>query len=102
MAISKNATIRVGLCKDHSSARKRDLIITCALVLLSFACFYLAAVAEDVNLLLVGVVMLLGAAIYGVVKTRVVAPQKIDDHFVWLNGVNANYLEEFPEWRGAV
>lgn len=101
MVISKSATVNVGLCKDHASARKRDLVITWALVLLSFACFYLAAVAEDVNLLLVGVVMLLGSAIYGVVKTRVVAPQKIDDHFVWLSGVNGNYLDEFPEWRGA-
>jgi hypothetical protein len=76
-------------------------VITWALVLLSFACFYLAAVAEDENLRLEGVVLLLGSAIYGVVKTRVVAPQKIDDHFVWLSGVNGNYLDEFPEWRGA-
>jgi len=45
--------------------------------------------------------LFLGAVIYGVVKTRVVAPQKIDDHYVWLTGLNAKYLEQFPEWHAA-
>jgi len=28
-----------------------------------------------------------------------VAPQKIEDHYVWLTCLNANYLEQFPEWH---
>ena len=48
---------------------------------------------------LANVADLLGAASYGIVKARVVAPQKIDDQYVWLTGINANYLQQFPEWR---
>ena len=101
LVLSKTATINVGLCETHAAARKRDIIITCLLVLLSFGSFYFAATAEEMSLLFVGLVLLLGAVIYGNVKARVVAPQKIDDHYVWLTGVNANYLDQFPEWRTA-
>jgi len=101
LVLSKRATINVGLCETHAAARKRDILITWMLVLLSFASFYFAAATEEMSLLLVGLALFLGAVIYGVVKTRVVAPQKIDDHYVWLTGLNANYLEQFPEWRPA-
>jgi hypothetical protein len=89
----------VGLCETHAAARKRDVVITWMLVLLSFASFYFAAAAEEMSLLFVGLALFLGGVIYGIVKARVVAPQKIDDHYVWLTGLNANYLEQFPEWR---
>ena len=97
MVLSKSATIHVGLCETHAAARRRDILITWLLVLLSFGCFYLSATLTDMTYLLVGVVVLLGAVIYGTVRVRVVAPQKIDDHYVWLTGVNTNYLKEFPE-----
>ena len=97
LVLSKSATIHVGLCETHAAARTRDILITWALVLLSFALFYFAASAEEITLMLVGLVVFLGAVIYGVVKGRVVVPQKIDDHYVWLNGINADYLSQFPE-----
>jgi hypothetical protein len=97
MVLSKSATIHVGLCETHAAARRRDIVITWLLVLLSFGSFYLAATVEDITFLLIGIVVLLGAVIFGNIRARVVAPRKIDDHYVWLNGVNANYLEEFPE-----
>lgn len=99
LVLSKSATINVGLCESHASARKRDILITWMLVLLSFASFFFAVVAEQALLFFIGLALFLGAVIYGIVKTRVVVPKKIDDHYVWLTGVNANYLQEFPEWR---
>jgi len=101
MVLSKTATIHVGLCETHAASRKRDIIVTWVIVLLSFACFYFAATTEEMALLFAGLILLFGAIIYGVVRTRVVAPQKIDDHYVWLTGINAHYLEEFPEWVAA-
>ena len=77
------------------------MLITCLLVLLSFGCFFLAAAAEEMSFVLVGIFVLLGAIIYGIVRARVVAPQKIDDHYVWLAGVDDSYLNQFPEWRAA-
>jgi hypothetical protein len=97
LVVSKTATVHVGLCETHVAARKRDILITWLLVLLSFASFYLAVKTDEMTLLLVGVAIFLGGVIYGIVKARVVAPQKIDDHYVWLTGINTNYLQQFPE-----
>jgi hypothetical protein len=101
LVLSKSATIHVGLCETHAAARRRDILITWVLILLSFGLFYFAASAEEITLLFVGLVLFLGAVIYGVVKGRVIVPQKIDDHYVWLTGVNADYLSQFPEWLAA-
>ena len=95
--LSKSATIHVGLCETHAAARKRDILITWFLVLLSFASFYLFGAMEDMTFLVVGLLVLLVGVSYGIIRTRVVAPQKIDDHYVWLTGVNSNYLQQFPE-----
>jgi hypothetical protein len=61
-----------------------------------------AGFLEDGTLALLGVVLLLACAIYGIVTLRVVVPNKIDNYFIWLKGIDANYLQQFPEWRGQV
>ena len=101
LVLSKSATIHIGLCETHAATRKRDMLITCVLVLLSFGSFYLAAAADEMTFLFVGVFILLGAIIYGIVRARMVAPHRIDDHYVWLAGVDDDYLMQFPEWRAA-
>ena len=100
LVLSKHATINVGLCETHSAARKRDIIITSTVALLCFASFYFAVSVDEPSLFVVGVLLLLGATIYGIVKVKVVAPKKIDDHYVWLTGVNGDYLKQFPQWPG--
>ena len=47
LVLSKSATIHVGLCENHLAARKRDIIITCFLVLVSVASFYFAVVTYE-------------------------------------------------------
>lgn len=99
MVLSKTATINVGLCDTHSAARKRDILITWMLVLLSLGSFYFAVAAEETSLFLVGLLLFFGGVIYGIVRARVVAPKRIDSHYVWLTGVNDKYLQQFPEWN---
>ena len=74
------------------------MLITCVLVLLSFGSFFLAAAAKEMSYLFVGMFVLLGPMIYGIGTTRVVAPQRIDDHYVWVTGIDDDYLKQFPEW----
>lgn len=102
MVLSKTATIYVGLCETHVAARKRDMLIAWVLVLLSFVIFYFAVTADTMGWFLVTVVLLSTGILYGALKTRVVAPQKIDDHYVYLTGINPNYLEQFPERHAAM
>lgn len=100
LVVRKTAIVTVGLCEEHSSARRQNIWITCLLVFLSVASFALAMLMEEGLLAAGGSAFLLAAAIYGGVTLRIVAPTKIDNYFVWMKGVNQNYLQQFPEWHG--
>lgn len=102
LVLRKTATVNVGLCEEHLSTRRRNLAITWVLGLAGALCFPLAAMLDDATPVLIGLLLLLATAIYGIVTLRVVVPTRIDDHFVWLKGVNPIYLQEFPHWHGRV
>ena len=101
MVVRKTATVDVGLCKEHLESRRLSLIITLLLALVSIASFVAAVQFESGGLFLAAIGLVLAAVIYGIVTLRVVVPTKIDEHLVWLKGINPDYLQEFPEWQGA-
>jgi hypothetical protein len=100
MVVRKAATIEIGLCDEHLSKRRRDLRITIGLVVAGLIGLGLAIGFSDGTYLLLGFLGLIAALIYGIVAVRVVAPSRIDDRFVWLSGINKNYLNELPVWPG--
>ncbi len=100
MILRKSATVEIGLCDEHQAKRRRDVWITIALVIVGVLGVVLAMGFEDLMYLLIGFVALFAALIYGIAVARVVAPAKIDDRFVWLTGVNKQYLNELPQWPG--
>lgn len=100
MVLRKSASIEIGLCHEHLAKRRRDLWITIGLLVVGLIGLGLAIGFADVTYLLVGFLALIGALIYGIVAVRVVAPAKIDERFVWLSGVNKQYLNELPQWPG--
>jgi len=100
MIIRKTATVEIGLCDEHLAKRRRSLRITIALLVAGLIGLALAIGFSDGTYLLLGCLGVIAALIYGIVAVRVVAPAKIDDQFVWLSGVNKNYLNELPAWPG--
>jgi hypothetical protein len=98
--VRKSATVNVGLCEEHSSARRRNILITWAIGFTAVASFVAAGLFEEMTFALLGMFLLFACAIYGIVTLRVVVPTRIDNYFVWLKGINAGYLQQFPEWRG--
>ena len=100
MIVRKTATVEVGLCQEHMAKRRRNVFITLALILLGVSGFVLTVIVGDNNFLLAGIFLILAGIIYGVVALRIVTPARIDDRFVWLNGVNKDYLNELPQWPG--
>ncbi|HKO61445.1 MAG TPA: hypothetical protein VJV03_09815 [Pyrinomonadaceae bacterium] len=101
LIVRKSATIEIGLCDEHQAKRRRNVLITTALGIVGLFGFVLAAGFDDGIYLLIGFVALIATLIYGIAVARVVAPAKIDDRFVWLTGVNKQYLSELPQWPGA-
>src|SRR5690349_14738678 len=82
MVVRKTATINIGLCEEHLSSRRRNILITWGLGFGCVASFVGASVLEDMRLVLLGIGLLFGCAIYGIVTLRVVVPSKIDDYVV--------------------
>ncbi len=100
MIVGKRAVIEVGLCEEHSSRRRKAIAVTWGLVLAGVALFFGAAFYESGPVVFLGVLLLLAAAIYGSIAVPVSRTQRIDKEFVWLKGVNEEFLDSLPEWRG--
>lgn len=101
LVLRKSATVEVGLCEKHMAKRRQNVWITWLLLGLGVAGFVLAIVAEDGTYLLAGLAFFAAAVIFGIIAVRVVVPTKIDDRFVWLKGVNKDYLNQLPQWPGS-
>jgi hypothetical protein len=100
LILRKSATVQLGLCEEHKAKRRRNIWIAWLLVLLGFVGILAGATNDDVNYVLIGLLLLFAAIIYAVVAVRIVSPSKIDDKFVWLKGVNKDYLNELPQFPG--
>ncbi len=100
MVTRKRATVDLGLCDEHRAKRRTYIWISWLLALGGIAGFVLAILANDGTPAFIGVLLLLTAIVFAVITTRLVYPSKIDDRFVWLKGVNAEYLNQLPSWPG--
>jgi len=100
MVVRKSATVYLGICDVHRAKRRTYIWITWLLALGGVAGFVLAIAANDGTPALIGLLLLFTAIVFGVITTRVTYPSRIDDRFVWLKGVNAEYLDQFPPWPG--
>ena len=98
--LRKNAVVEVGLCEKHLARRRQGVLVIWLLLLVGLAGFIMAMVAADATYLLAGLGFFLAAIVYGLIAVRVVVPSKIDDKFVWLKGVNRDYLDQLPQWPG--
>jgi hypothetical protein len=98
--VSKRAKIQIGLCPEHRRTRARDLLIAWLIFASSVAAFVLSAVLSNGWYMLIGIGLLLVSAIYGSVRVPMVQAKRIDDQFVWLNGVSDDYRRDLPEFTG--
>jgi len=98
---SKRARIDIGLCREHFAARKRDVLIGWLSFALSIALFVAAAYFESGWIALAGAGVFFGGIIYAVVRTPIVSPKRIDDHYAWLKGASPAYIAELPEFPGS-
>jgi hypothetical protein len=99
-ALSKRATIYVGMCSEHFQRRRKKILVSWILLLGGLVAA-IAAFANDYAMVgLLGLAVFLFGLVLLIVVSRVVTPKKIDDRLVWLNGVNSAYLSQLPDWQG--
>lgn len=100
MIVRKKATIYIGLCEMHRSARKRTILIASLAAILGLLLFILAAVVESGWLVLAGLILLFGGGIFGAVKGPIVSSTRIDNNLIIFKGAGQPFLNTLPEWTG--
>jgi hypothetical protein len=99
LCVRKTSLAFVSLCPQHRSSR-RTVIILSWLCIVAGLVMTIYGFAEEMNALgLAGIILFLGAIIFGIVKGRLVYATKIDKEHVWLGGCKPVFLAEFPEWE---
>lgn len=96
LVLRKQATVALGLCQEHYQRRKKLMTIGWVLFAIGLISPVVGFSTDYPGIGLLGILLLLVSIVWLSIVTRVVTVKKIDDHFVWLNGINKNYLERLP------
>ena len=100
LIVRKTATLHLGICEEHKNKRRRSIAIAWSLVGVAIVLFVVAASTNEGAFAGFAVLLILGAIIFGIVTTQLVAPVKIDHQgVVWLKGIPPAYLEGLPAYR---
>ena len=100
LILRKNATTFVSVCPGHRASRRNAIIVSWLLMLGGIAALSYGIAQSSGWVALAGAFVFLGAAIYGVVRARLVFAARIDKEHVWLGGCKPAFLADFPEWNG--
>lgn len=100
VALSKRATVFLGLCPEHIKRRRNFLIVGWMMLALGLITPILAFSNDYPGIGLLGMLLFLVSIFWLVFANRVVTVKRIDDRLVYLNGIDANYLSQFPVWQG--
>ena len=100
MFVRWKATVYVPLCETHLARRRYGLITGWLLFLLGLGGFIIAIASNELIFALLGFLALLVGFVLLIATARTVLPVKIDERFVWLKGINKDYLNQLPQWVG--
>ena len=96
LALSKRATVEFGLCQDHVRRRRNFLLIGWVLCFLGLIIPVVAFTYEYAVIGLLGILLFLAAIIWLAIAYKIVNVKRIDDRYVWLTGINEQFLLQFP------
>jgi hypothetical protein len=104
---TKKATIEIPISRSVLRRRLIFLIATWVCAFAGIFAFIYGIIAsgsisntDNIALLFMfSVLMFIVAVIVYVIGGRFITASKIDDYYVWIKGVNPEYLGEFPQWQ---
>jgi hypothetical protein len=100
LIVRKKAQLDIGLCEAHRRQRTLFLAISWGAAVIGIALIIAAVAGYGGMLAVLGIILLLGAAVCGAVKVAIVSAAKIDKEFVWVKGAGKPFLAQLPEWTG--
>lgn len=108
LIFTKRATFDFPLSQTWRARRRNALLVGWGIALLGVATFIAGCVlAGERSTETAGIIVMLGSIAlpliglaWGVLRGRLLSPQKIDDNFAWIKGVSPDYLATLPHWPG--
>jgi hypothetical protein len=95
--LRRRATIYIGLCEDHINKRRFGMLIGGSVMTAGFLLFF-GQMSSDPNigLIMLGLMMALVGICVMVSVYRTVSATKIEEPYVWVKGVNQDFLNDLP------
>ena len=104
LILRKTATIQLPLTDAWFARRRQRMMIAWGLFLACVLLFFLGCSLIERNdaaglLIALSICGGLGAAIYGLIACRLVAPTRMTDQYIWLKGVHPDFLNRLEVWQ---
>lgn len=96
VALSKRATVYFGLCTEHIQRRRNLLFVGWVMMAMSLIGAFVAFANEYPGVGALALFLFIVAIFWLVIAARVAKVKKIDDRYVWLTGIDPQYLAQFP------
>lgn len=98
LILSKRATVELGICDEHRRKRRHGMMIGWALFLGGGMGAIMGITNDYIGIMVIGFALIPVGLVWLIVAHRYVTVKKIDDRFVWLKGINRDYLATLPPW----
>jgi hypothetical protein len=94
--LRKRVTVYIGLCEDHVNKRRFGVLAGCVTMLIGLVWFFGALMNESFGFGFLGLLVFLAGIIVMVTVWRTVTATKIQEPYVWVKGVNKDFLNSLP------
>jgi hypothetical protein len=96
VVLSKGAIVLIGLCDDHRRKRRHGMLIGWLLFGGGFVGAILGIASDYIGFMIVCLLLIPVGLVWLITAARIVKIKKIDDQFIWLTGINREYLGMLP------
>jgi hypothetical protein len=97
MALSKRATIEFGICARHLQRRRTFMGIGWAMLAAGILIPIVAFTYDYPDVGVLGIGLFIVSVVWLIFASKIVTVKKINEHYVWLTGVNEQFLSLFPQ-----
>lgn len=99
LCVRWTAKAAIPLCPTHRAKRRNAMLSGWIGALLGVVLFVVGLTDQNLGvLILVGFLLIIFSAIFGLLRAQTVTPTRIDKFFVWLKGASPEFLAPLPDW----
>ena len=98
LILSKRATVELGICEEHRRKRRYGMMVGWMLFLGGIMGAIIGISSDYIGVMTIGFLLIPVGLVWLILAARFVNVKKIDDRFVWLKGINREYLATLPAW----